>query len=126
MNRLEYNFDCLDGHYRLAAEWDETLNYEIESDIPEFENRSGELSKEETSAFLAVLKKAQIEKWDREYLSCCEAIEDGIRWKVRLCEDGREYVSKGEESFEPYDYEIFMDALRILEKKADFFLAKAE
>ena len=71
-----------------------------------------------------VLKKAGIGKWDREYPASGEGIEDAVRWKVKLTEDDREYVSKGEESFEPYDYEVFMDALRILEDRADYFLAR--
>ena len=126
MNRLEYCFDCLDGHYFFCAEWNETLNYEIESDIPGFENKSGELSIEETKAFEEALEKAGIERWERRYLPDISGIEDGIRWKLRLLKDEKEYVSQGEESFEPYGYECFMEGLKIMEEKADYFLAKGE
>ncbi len=126
MNKLEYCFDCLDGHYFLTAQWDETLSYEIESDIPGFMNRSGDLSEEETKAFVNELKKAKIGTWDRDYLPEGEGIEDAVRWKLVLIEEGREYVSKGEESFEPYGYESFVEALKQIEDKADYFKAGIE
>jgi hypothetical protein len=123
MKKLEYCFDCLDGHYSLVMEWAETLCYEIESDIAGFENRNGELSKQETEAFEEALKKAEIEKWDRAYLPETEGIEDAVHWKLKLMEDDKEYVSEGEESYEPYGYELFIDALRKAEDKADYFKA---
>ena len=126
MNRLEYKFDCLDGHYFLIAQWDEVLNYEIDTDIAEFESRSGELSAEETKKFDDLLHQAKIESWDRSYLSEGEGIEDAVTWKLILQKEGKEYVSTGEESFEPYGYDLFVDALRIIEEKADYFLAKGE
>ncbi|MBR4471316.1 MAG: hypothetical protein IKS54_08420 [Erysipelotrichaceae bacterium] len=126
MNRLEYKFDCLDGHYFLIAQWDEVLNYEIDTDIAEFESRSGELSAEGTKKFADLLDQAKIESWEKEYLPENEGIEDAVKWKLVLCKDEKEYVSYGEESFEPYGYELFVDALRIFEEKADYFLAKGE
>ena len=43
--------------------------------------------------------------------------------KLKLMEDDKEYVSEGEESYEPYGYELFIDALRKAEDKADYFKA---
>ena len=126
MNRLEYKFDCLDGHYFLLCQWDEVLNYEVDTDIAEFESRSGELSEEETKKFTDLLDQAKIESWEKEYLPENEGIEDAVKWKLVLQKNEKEYVSYGEESFEPYGYELFADALRILEEKADYFLAKGE
>ena len=53
-------------------------------------------------------------------------IADAVKWKVKLIKDDKEYVSKGEESFEPYTYKQLIDALRLMEDKADYFLAQGD
>ena len=127
MNRLEYHFDCLDGKYLCVCQFDdESLSYVIESSIPELSGKSGELSKEEAVRFNKLLEEAQIEKWDREYMSDLSGIADAVKWKVKLIKDDKEYVSKGEESFEPYTYKQLIDALRLMEGKADYFLAQGD
>ena len=127
MNRLEYHFDCLDGKYLCVCQFDdESLNYVIESSIPELSGKSGELSKEEAVRFNKLLEEAQIEKWDREYMADLSGIVDAVKWKVKLIKDDKEYVSRGEESFEPYTYKQLIDALRLMEGKADYFLAQGD
>ncbi len=127
MNRLEYHFDCLDGNYLFVCQFDEEkLSYVIESSIPELSSKSGELSKEETIRFNQLLREAQIEKWDREYMADLSGIVDAVKWKVKLIKDDKEYVSKGEESFEPYTYKQLIDALALMEDKADYFLAQGD
>ena len=127
MNRLEYHFDCLDGKYLCVCQFDdESLSYVIESSIPELSGKSGELSKEETVRFNKLLEEAQIEKWDREYMADLSGIADAVKWKVKLIKDDKEYVSRGEESFEPYNYKQLIDALRLMEDKADYFLAQGD
>ncbi|MBQ2656599.1 MAG: hypothetical protein IJF95_08160 [Erysipelotrichaceae bacterium] len=127
MNRLEYHFDCLDGKYLCVCQFDdESLNYVIESSIPELSGKSGELSKEEAVRFNKLLEEAQIEKWDREYMADLSGIADAVKWKVKLIKDDKEYVSRGEESFEPYNYKQLIDALRLMEDKADYFLAQGD
>ena len=127
MNRLEYHFDCLDGKYLCVCQFDdESLSYVIESSIPELSGKSGELSKEEAIRFNKLLEEAQIEKWDREYMADLSGIADAVKWKVKLIKDDKEYVSRGEESFEPYNYKQLIDALRLMEDKADYFLAQGD
>ena len=127
MNRLEYHFDCLDGKYLCVCQFDdESLSYVIESSIPELSDKSGELSKEEAVRFNKLLEEAQIEKWDREYMADLSGIADAVKWKVKLIKDDKEYVSRGEESFEPYTYKQLIDALRLMEDKADYFLAQGD
>ena len=127
MNRLEYHFDCLDGKYLCVCQFDdESLSYVIESSIPELSGKSGELSKEEAVRFNKLLEEAQIEKWDREYMADLSGIADAVKWKVKLIKDDKEYVSRGEESFEPYNYKQLIDALRLMEGKADYFLAQGD
>ena len=127
MNRLEYHFDCLDGKYLCVCQFDdESLSYVIESSIPELSDKSGELSNEEAVRFNKLLEEAQIEKWDREYMADLSGIVDAVKWKVKLIKDDKEYVSRGEESFEPYTYKQLIDALRLMEGKADYFLAQGD
>ncbi|MBQ3962688.1 MAG: hypothetical protein II678_03990 [Erysipelotrichaceae bacterium] len=127
MNRLEYHFDCLDGKYLCVCQFDdESLSYVIKSSIPELSGKSGELSKEEAVRFNKLLEEAQIEKWDREYMADLSGIADAVKWKVKLIKDDKEYVSRGEESFEPYTYKQLIDALRLMEGKADYFLAQGD
>lgn len=127
MNRLEYHFDCLDKKYLCVCQFDdESLSYVIESSIPELSGKSGELSKEEAARFNKLLEEAQIEKWDREYMADLSGITDAVKWKVKLIKDDKEYVSRGEESFEPYTYKQLIDALRLMEGKADYFLAQGD
>ena len=127
MNRLEYHFDCLDGKYLCVCQFDdESLSYVIESSIPELSGKNGELSKEETVRFNKLLEEAQIEKWDREYMADLSGIAAAVKWKVKMIKDDKEYVSRGEESFEPYTYKQLIDALRLMEGKADYFLAQGD
>ena len=127
MNRLEYHFDCLDGKYLCVCQFDdESLSYVIESSIPELSGKSGELSKEEAVRFNKLLEEAQTEKWDREYMADLSGIADAVKWKVKLIKDDKEYVSRGEQSFEPYTYKQLIDALRLMEDKADYFLAQGD
>lgn len=125
MNRLEYHFDCLDGNCLLVCEAENgTLHFTVTGNNPVITEKAGELS--EVSAFEKLLKEAGIESWDRKYEPQTEGIEDAIRWKVVYQKDGKEYVSSGEESYEPYGYEKLIEALKLFEPEADYFLAKAE
>ena len=127
MNRLEYHFDCLDGKYLCVCQFDdESLSYVIESSIPELSGKSGELSKEEAVRFNKLLEEAQIEKWDREYMADLSGIADAVKWKVKLIKDDKPPPPRGEESFEPYTYKQLIDALRLMEGKADYFLAQGD
>ncbi len=124
MNRLEYHFDCLDGRCLFVCEFDElTLSYDLESTIEEIPARSGELSREDLEKFDKLINAARIESWEKEYKNDFLAIEDGIRWKVKYHKDNKEYVSCGQETYEPYGYEEFINALKLCVDKADYFKA---
>ena len=78
MNRLEFNFDCLDGHYFCAVEEN---TYTIETDIPCFENKNGGPTDEEKENFFSKIDEAKIESRDRHYLPEGEGIEDSVNGK---------------------------------------------
>ena len=124
MNRLEYHFDCLDGNCLLVCEAENgIMHYTVTGDNPVITGKAGEL---ETYAFEKLLEEAKIESWERRYEAQGEGIEDAVHWKVVYRKDGKEYVSYGEESYEPYGYEKLIEALKLFEPEADYFLAKAE
>ncbi len=127
MNRLEYHFDCLDGRCLFICEFDGTsLSYDLESTIEELPAKAGELAKEESELFNKYINDAKIPSWDASYAPTLSGIEDGIKWKVKLHLDGKEYVSKGEESYEPYGYEELIKALKLCIDKAEYFAAAGE
>lgn len=121
MDQLLFRFECLDGVYAYEAQFDSNeLHYEIQSTIPELESLSGTLN--ETETFLKQLDLAQIEKWDRRYQAAGTPIEDAVKWQVKLIRDGKEYVTEGEESYEPYRYEHLIRALMCCDEKAEYFM----
>ena len=126
MNRLEYCFDCLDGRYVFTAvNEDGIIRYTIESTIAGLESKEGELSESTGKAFIEAVDSAKIESWDRVYGPESAGIEDAVKWKTVLIRDDKEYVTKGEESYEPYGYEHLIAALKLCEEKADYFRAEA-
>lgn len=127
MNRLEFHFDCLDGRCLFICEFDKsTLNYDLESTIEELPACAGELSAADCELFNKYIAQANIPSWEKEYMPALSRIEDGVRWKVKLFLDQKEYVSKGEESYEPYGYKDFIKALKLCVSKADYFMAESE
>ena len=121
MDQLLFHFACLDGIYDFEAQFTaERLQYEIQSTIPELESLSGVL--EETESFRKELELAEIEKWDRKYPAMRTPIEDAVKWQVKLIKDGKEYVTEGEESYEPYRYEHLVKALMCCDGKAEYFM----
>ena len=127
MNRLEYHFNCLDGNCLLVCEAEgETIHFTGTGENPVITEKTGELNAEDSAALIKRIDEAKIETWQSRYEPEAEGIEDAVRWKVVYRKDGREYVSRGEESFEPYGYEELIEALKLFEPQADYFLAKAE
>ena len=122
MRRLEYHFSCLDGSYFLLCEISDRVSFTIETDIEGFENKSGELAEETAAKFVKLLDEAQIEKWERDYSG--SDIEDAVSWKLKYVNDDKEYVSKAEEACEPYNYEKLIEAMKLIEEKADYFKAQ--
>ena len=121
MDQLLFHFACLDGTYDFEAQFNaDGLHYEIQSTIPELDSLSGSL--DETETFRKELELAQIEKWDRNYPAEGTPIEDAVKWQVRLIRDDREYVTEGEESYEPYRYEHLIRALMCCDEKAEYFM----
>ena len=122
MTKLQFHFECLDGNYFFAAEADRTTAYTITSDIPELEEKSGELDEKATEAFLKELELSQIERWDRHYRAEQSKIEDAVKWSVTYEKEDGVYKTDGEESYEPYNYEHLIKALIICDEKAEYFL----
>ena len=124
MRRLEYHFSCLDGTYFLLCEINDRVSYSIETDIAEFESKSGELDEETSEKFVKLLAEAQIEKWERNYKG--SGIEDAISWKLKYTDEDKEYVSQAEETCEPYNYEKLIEAVKLIDDKADYFKAQVD
>jgi hypothetical protein len=95
--------------------------HQLETDIAELDNVSGQLNDQDSEKFRQELARAGIERWDREYQPVLSAIEDAVKWEVEYEKDGKVYCSKGEETYEPYDYFHLVDALALCSPKADYF-----
>ncbi len=120
MTELEYLIDCLDGSYRFYASYGDLVSYEITTDIACLENISGELNDADSKLFIDAIEASQITRWEKEYLSDDSAIEDGIRWSVKLMAEGKEYRSHGEESFVSYGHEELIRAIRLCDVNNDY------
>ena len=121
MNNLTFIFNCLDGKYEFNCQFENSATFTVETDIPELESKQGELDEKLTEKFLEELKKAQIEKWER-YYDASNPIEDAVKWHVKYSFDNKEYVSSGEESYEPYNYEHLISAIMLCDDKASYFM----
>lgn len=116
MNSLYFRFTCLEGNYEFRADFDDKKGtYSIETDIAELENKSGDLPEE----FISQLNNAEIEKWDKRYDG--QRIEDGTSWRVSYIKDDKTYISSGEESYYPYNYNNFLEAIKMCDEKAVYF-----
>lgn len=122
MKSLNFVFDCLDGKYEFNAHIDDIVTFSIESSISQLESKEGELSKEDTKKFLEEMSLSTIEKWDRYYDKNDNSIEDGVKWYVSYTDDDKQYLSQGEESYEPYNYEHLIKAIMLCDEKAEYFL----
>lgn len=122
MNKLTYNFHCLDGYYHLEVTFGlDKLNFLVETSIDGLVNNEGELS---SNDFINQLNEANLESWNKEYNAYGTSIEDATTFDVTLEKDGKTYSSKGEESYEPYKYELLIKALMILDPQSKYLLFK--
>jgi hypothetical protein len=120
MTELEYLIDCLEGSYRFFACYGDLVAYEITTDIAGLESVSGELNESDSKLFKDAIAAAQIERWEEEYPADASKIEDGIRWSLVLMKEGKEYRSRGEESFVPYGHEELIRAIRLCDVNNDY------
>jgi len=121
MNNLRFIFNCLEGKYEFNCEIKDTVIFSIETDIEGLESKEGELDIDLSKKFFEEVNNAQIEKWDRHY-SAINPIENGVKWYVKYVSDDKEYVSDGEESYEPYNYEHLISAIMLCDDKASYFM----
>ena len=120
MIELEFTINCLDGRYCFSCRNDGCISYEVDTDINSLECVQGELGQQQTEEFLKYLNEAQIEKWDAEY-SGDNLIEDGIEWSLKYLNEDKEYQVSGKESFEPYNFEYLLKAIKIADKQLEYF-----
>ena len=120
MIELEFKIDCLDGKYCFLCKCERSLQYCVETDINGLNCLEAEADEKMTNEFISHLNEAQIEKWDAEY-SGENLIEDGIEWSVRYLKEDKEYLSKGKESFEPYNFESLLKAIKVCDKQLEYF-----
>ena len=120
MNVLIFHCSCLEGNYTLKADWTaEGLTWTVETDIEALQSGTGELSS--VKEFSDLLNKADIPHWERRYEADGSAIEDAVRWDLKLDTDGNTYLSEGEETFFPYGYETLIDALALIDPQVRYF-----
>ena len=117
MFKLNFRIDCPDGKYAFDCDCNEKVEYKVESDIPGLENTAGEIMPD---AFSSLVEKATIEKWDREY-SGSSLIEDEIIWNLEYIKENRIYRVKGHESYEPYNFEYLLNAIKLCDKQLEYF-----
>ena len=122
MKSLKFVFDCLEGKYEFNAQSDNNLVFSIDSTIETLESFEGELDVNKTKLFFDEIDLANIKKWQRRYDSNLTPIEDAVKWYVKYIEDDKEYVSEGEESYEPYEYNHLIEAIKLCDDKADYFM----
>ena len=122
MTKLQFHFECLDGNYFYVAEADRATTYTITTDIPELEEKTGELDEKATNEFLKELELAQIERWDRHFTAEQSEIEDAVKWSLTYENENGVYKSDGVESYEPYTYEHLIRALILCDKNAEYFM----
>lgn len=121
MFKLEYTYDCLDGKYFLCAEGEDEITYAVDSSIPVLASKQGSLDETDSRRFLQALKDCGIERWAKEYKADLGSIEDAIRWSLTYIINGKEYFSKGEESYEPYNYNKLIETLMIIDENTACF-----
>lgn len=121
MKSLKFVFDCLEGKYEFNAQGDDNLEFSIDSTIETLESFEGELDVNKTKLFFDEIDLANIKKWQRRYDCNLTPIEDAVKWYVKYIEDDKEYVSEGEESYEPYEYNHLIEAIKLCDDKADYF-----
>lgn len=120
MNVLIFHCSCLDGNYTLKADWTaEGLTWTVETDIEALHSATGELSS--VKPFTDLLEKADIPHWERRYEADGSAIEDAVRWSLKLDTEDKICLSEGEETFLPYGYEDLMDALALIDPQVRYF-----
>ena len=118
MKKLEYTVNCLDGVYCFVAEFEDNVLFSVDSTIESISQKNGELDAEKSRIFIDEINKAEIERWDKEYYG--QEIEDGIRWTIRYFVEDKEYVSKGFESYQPYNYEHLIKAILMCDKESEY------
>ena len=114
MKKLIFEFNCLDGYYKLTCEKEEEINYSIETSINGFNPKQGSLK--EVEKFNELLNKANINSWDNDYTFC--DIEDACMWSITLDDK----TVKGSETHEPYGYEYLIEAIGLLDDNYKYFI----
>ena len=121
MKHLELTCTCLEGNYTFTAD---TVNgrivYSVITDIENLASLEGRLGFLKSRKFSKLLDKTQIEKWDSEYTGE-SGIEDAVKWKVSWKDDEKEYSSKGEESYYPYNWEYLLEAIALCDRNIEYF-----
>ena len=117
MFKLNFEIDCPDGKYAFYCVCDEKLEYKVETDILGLDSKEGEIS---SDRFIRMLNDANIERWDRKY-SGDNLIEDGIIWKLIYETDDRKYETEGYESYEPYNFEYLLSAIKLCDTQLEYF-----
>ena len=117
MFKLNFEIGCPDGKYAFYCVCDEKLEYKVETDIAGLECKEGAISSDE---FIKLVDDAMIEKWDRRYTGE-NLIEDGIIWNLVYEKDNYKYETEGYESYEPYNFEYLLSAIKLCDTQLEYF-----
>lgn len=119
MEKLILEFNCLDGNYVLNCGYDAFLFYRVDSTIEGLNSiEEGSLDDVKTSKFKELINKANIPSWDKEYVGT--DIEDACKWKITY----NDKTIVGSETYEPYGYEYFVEALCLLDENNKYFMVE--
>lgn len=100
--------------------------YSIDTNIRDFNITNGELSEIDSLEFKSAFSKTNICLWESKYEINGLNIEDSVKWSVKYTEDNITYSSVGEEGYWPYEYDVLINALMIVDKNIEFFKSNRE
>ena len=120
MKKLEYTVNCLDGVYTIVCEFDDVVDYVIETNIESLSSKQGQLNEELNKVFIDNIDKANIKSWDLQYNPTDSTIEDAIDWQIVYFDNDKEYKSCGTESYQPYNYEYIVEAILLCDEDSAY------
>lgn len=121
MEKLIVSFDALDGKYTIEVDIKENITYVVDSSIEYIPSKEGELLKENRAQFLNKLNESNLIYWDKEYTPTGSKIADSVKWRVIYRVKDKEYCSIGEEGYWPYNYDVLIDDLSMLDENIKCF-----
>lgn len=123
MERLIVSFDSLDGKYNIDVDIKEDISYVVDSTIEYIPSKEGGFLKTKKDQFLNKLKESNLTNWQKEYVATGLEIPDSVKWSVTYKVDNKKYCSNGVEGYWPYNYDVLIDGLSLLDENIKLFVS---